>query len=374
MRLSICSYCGHLLQFENVACRRCGAPLGFVPGAFALVTLKAAGAEIFADADDHEEHHWRRCVNSVSAGCNWLVPASGSATHCLACGLNRNLADMSVPLHRDKWRELEAAKRRLVYALMRFGLPIVSHREEEAGLAFDFLAGSKGSPVMTGHSNGLITINIAEACSAERERQRIALGEPYRTLLGHFRHEIGHYYWVVLVEKHGRLEECREIFGDERESYAEALQVYYANGPKPHWEEDHISAYATMHPWEDFAETWTHYLHIVDTLDTAEGFGLAVNPKAGERPREAAVIDFDAYATSDTALLMRAWLPLTAAVNSLNRSMGQPDLYPFEPSEKVHRKLAFIQDILHPEATRRTEPRSSLTRRERYTGHDTQDR
>ena len=228
-------------------------------------------------------------------------------------------------------------------------MPIASQKDGEArGLAFDFLEGSRGAPVMTGHANGLITINISEADSAERERQRLALGEPYRTLLGHMRHEAGHYYWDLLVADGGRLEECRALFGDERESYAEALERYYEHGPKPGWEEGYISAYATMHPWEDFAETWTHYLHMVDTLDTGASFGLSVNPAVGEDPRNAAVIDFDPYRPPDLASLTRAWLPLTAAVNSLNRSMGQPDLYPFDPSPSVLAKVRFIHDLLHP--------------------------
>ena len=201
---------------------------------------------------------------------------------------------------------------------------------------------------MTGHANGLITINISEADSAERERQRIALGEPYRTLLGHMRHEAGHFYQEVLVTDAGRIEECRAIFGDERESYSEAIERHYADGPKAGWEADYISAYATMHPWEDFAETWTHYLHMVDTLDTGAEFGLSVNPRVGENPRDATVIDFDPYLPPDVESLVRAWLPLTAAVNSLNRSMGQPDLYPFDPGPNVLVKVRFIHDILHP--------------------------
>jgi hypothetical protein len=350
MRLSICETCGQLLQFEEAACRRCGAPLGFIPGSMELTALLEAGDAVAAKAQP--DRPWRRCANAAAIGCNWLLPLDAEDPRCASCRLNRNLADMAVPRHREKWRALECAKRRLLYALMRFDLPIASQKAGEArGLAFDFLAGTRQAPVMTGHANGLITINIDEADSVERERQRIALGETYRTLLGHFRHEAGHYYWDLLVLDGGRLEESRALFGDDSLSYAEALQHYYENGPTPGWEVAHVSAYATMHPWEDFAETWTHYLHIVDTLDTGAGFGLSVNPRVGEDPRNAAVIDFDPYRPPDLESLTDAWLPLTAAVNGLNRSMGQPDLYPFDLGPAVLTKLRFIHDLLHSGAT-----------------------
>ena len=186
----------------------------------------------------------------------------------------------------ERWRALEAAKRRLIYALKRLGLPLEAKREDAAkGLAFDFLADAgPGQPVMTGHDDGLITINIAEADSAERERRRLELGEPYRTLLGHLRHEVGHYYWDVLVRDGGKIEACRAVFGDESVDYQEALDRHYQTGAPAGWEENFVSAYATMHPWEDFAETWTHYLHMVDTLDTAASFGMAVDPGVSDDP------------------------------------------------------------------------------------------
>lgn len=350
MKLSLCAICGHLLQFEHSACRKCGAALGFAPGPMELIALVAGDDGRLVSASDADKE-WKRCVNIATNDCNWLIPAGSEEVHCVSCRLNRNLADMSVPLHRERWRELEAAKRRLIYGLMRFGLPISSQKDsEERGLAFDFLAGTRGAPVITGHANGLITINIDEADSAERERVRVKLGEPYRTLVGHFRHEAGHFYWDLLVLDGGKVDACRAVFGDECESYSEAVERHYANGPKAGWEEAYVSAYATMHPWEDFAETWTHYLHMVDTLDTAAGFGLAVSPRVGEDPRNATVIDFDPYRPPNLRALVRAWSPLTAAVNSLNRSMGQPDLYPFDPSPNVLEKVRFIHGLLHPAA------------------------
>jgi hypothetical protein len=284
----------------------------------------------------------------MDGACNWMVPAEATDDFCPACDLNRTIPDLSAPGNAERWRVLEAAKRRLVYALERLRLPLKSRKEdEERGLAFDFLADAgSGQPVMTGHDDGLITINIAEADSAERERRRVELGEPYRTLLGHLRHEVGHYYWDVLVRDGGRLEAARAVFGDEREDYQQALKRHYEQGPPPDWQAAFVSAYATMHPWEDFAETWTHYLHMVDTLDTAGSFGLAVDPVVTSDPAVNAEIEFDPYRTRDVDRLIAAWLPLTVAVNSLNRSMGQPDLYPFALSPPAIEKLRFIHALV----------------------------
>ncbi|WP_299131034.1 putative zinc-binding metallopeptidase [uncultured Amaricoccus sp.] len=343
MKLSICPTCGHLLQFESMSCRRCGAPLGFIPGNMELSALVTRfGGVVSPKARPDEE--WHPCGNAGKADCNWLVPVETHEPYCLACRLNRDVADLSDPAHLAKWRAIECAKRRLLYSLMRLGLPIASQTDGAArGLAFDFRASTKEAQVFTGHADGLITINIAEACSAERERQRIALGEPYRTLVGHMRHEAGHFYQEVLVTDAGRIEECRAVFGDETEDYGEALKRHYANGPREGWENSYVSSYAAAHPWEDFAETWTHYLHIVDALDTAATFGLTVVPADGA---ERATLAIDPYDAPDIDSLLLAWLPLTSAVNALNRSMGQPDLYPFELAPLAVAKLGFIHDLV----------------------------
>jgi hypothetical protein len=200
--------------------------------------------------------------------------------------------------------------------------------------------------VLTGHDEGLITLNIAEADSAEREKRRVELNEPYRTLLGHLRHEVGHYYWDVLVRDGGKIEACRAVFGDESVDYQESLQHHYEIGAPADWQENFISAYATMHPWEDFAETWTHYLHIVDTLDTAASFGLAIEPEVSDDPKEIVEVTFDPYRTRSFDKLIDAWFPLSVALNSLNRSMGQGDVYPFAISPPVVEKLRFIHDLI----------------------------
>ncbi|MDH3236408.1 MAG: putative zinc-binding metallopeptidase, partial [Alphaproteobacteria bacterium] len=230
--------------------------------------------------------------------------------------------------------------------------PLVSKfKDAEKGLAFDFLAGSgttfqEGPQVVTGHIQGLITIDIAEADDAERERHRRDMAEPYRTLLGHFRHEVGHYYWERLVRDGLWHAAFRELFGDERHNYGAALDVHYTNGPQPDWQERFVSGYASSHPWEDFAETWAHYMHIVDTLETANAFGLQVQPKTGRGPALTTRIDFDSYCQSDFDVLVGAWLPLTYAVNSLNHSMGQPDLYPFVLAPPVIGKLRFVHGLI----------------------------
>jgi hypothetical protein len=199
---------------------------------------------------------------------------------------------------------------------------------------------------MTGHANGLITINLAEADDPERERQRQNMGEPYRTLLGHFRHEIAHYYWDKLVADTPILDEFRKTFGDEQQDYSAALQKHYAEGPPEDSREHFVSAYASTHPWEDFAETWAHYFHIIDTLETAYAFGLNVQPNISNSTTISAKIDFDPHA-SDIDRIMDAWLPLTFAMNSINRSMGLQDLYPFVLGGSARAKLAFVNRLIN---------------------------
>jgi hypothetical protein len=348
MKVFACQNCGQLLHFENVVCMRCGATLGFLPASLTLsaLDLGAPGDRWTARADGEA---WRQCANLVLVGCNWMTPAEPGDALCPSCALDRTIPDLSVAGNAERWRALETAKRRLVYALMRLGLPLASKREDAArGLAFDFLADAgPGQPVMTGHADGLVTINIAEADSAERERRRVELGEPYRTLLGHLRHEVGHYYWDVLVRDGGKIEAARAVFGDESLDYQASLTRHYAEGPPAGWEESFVSAYATMHPWEDFAETWTHYLHMVDTLDTAASFGMAIGPGVSDDPSLEAETGFDPYRGPNFDRLVAAWLPLTVAVNSLSRSMGQPDLYPFALTPETIEKLRFIHGLVH---------------------------
>jgi hypothetical protein len=347
MKLFECQHCGQLLYFENTRCERCGHVLGYLPDRALLSALAPQDGQRWRPLAAPEALQ-RFCANAVHDACNWLVPAAASRTFCQACRLNRTIPDLGPPDHLLRWQRLEAAKHRLVYGLLRFGLPVVSKLDDpDAGLAFDFLAESSAAPpVVTGHAEGLITINLAEADDAERERIRQEMGEPYRTLLGHFRHEVGHYYWDRLVRDGLWLAAFRELFGDERQDYGACLEAHHAEGPPPDWQERFVSGYASAHPWEDFAETWAHYLHIVDTLETAAAFGLSVRPTAGRDPALAMAIDFDPYLQGDFDALLRAWLPLTYAVNSLNQSMGQPDLYPFVLAPTVIGKLRFVHGLV----------------------------
>jgi hypothetical protein len=352
MKLFECQHCGQPLYFENTWCESCGRQLGYLALKETVAALEPDGGLWKALAEP--EGRYRYCRNAEYGACNWLVRSDEA--FCAACRHNRTIPDLTNPENVARWRKIEVAKHRLIYTLLKLHLPLVTKQEDPNGLAFDFLADPAAfapsvAPVMTGHENGLITINLAEADDAERERARSQMGEPYRTLLGHFRHEIAHYYWDRLVAGSPTLEDFRRVFGDEREDYGAALQRHYADGPPADWPDRFVTAYASSHPWEDFAETWAHYFHMVDTLEIASAFGLRVRPKLKMGAELATVIDFDPH-HADMDRIIEAWLPLTFAVNSINRSMGLPDLYPFVLTPTVIIKLGFIHERIHAERGR----------------------
>ena len=343
MKLFTCQSCGALLFFDNTCCGTCGHRLGFLPAQAMLSALEPDG-EAWRALAAPQAGRFRRCANAALDACNWLLPADAADRYCLACTHNRTIPDIADPVLKTLWQKLELAKHRLLYTLLRLGLPLHTRRDRADGLAFDFLDDLPGQPkVMTGHDDGLITLRVREADDAEREAMRRQMGEPYRTLLGHFRHEVGHYYWDRLVRDTASLPACRALFGDDREDYQAALARHYATGAPPEWRDAYISEYATTHPWEDFAETWAHYLHIVDTLDTACAFGLVTRP-AADLP--ALRNGIDPYEEPDIRPVIEAWLPLVFAVNSLNRSMGLADLYPFVIGDRVVEKLAFMHRMV----------------------------
>ena len=350
MKLFSCQHCGQLLYFENTSCERCGRALGFLPDLMTLSALEPEGEAWRALAAPAKRY--RACANAAHAACNWQVEADAEEPFCVSCRHNRTVPDLSVPEHVAQWRKLQTAKNRLLYTILKLGLPHPTEAEDEArGLSFDFLADvptptGDADRVMTGHANGLITIALAEADDAERERRRTELGEPYRTLQGHMRHEVGHYYWDRLVADRGAFDEFRAVFGDERRDYGEALKAHYARNEADRWDDAYVSSYARAHPWEDFAETWAHYLHIVDTLETAEAFRIRVDPKAARTDDLSVEVDFDVYRVPDIGTIVDAWLPLAFAVNSLNRSMGVPDLYPFVLSPGVIEKLGYVHRLV----------------------------
>ena len=348
MKLFECQNCGQPLYFENTSCESCGLRLGYLPLQGTVSALQEADGGWCALA--HPPEHYRLCANAQHNVCNWLVRADQSEPFCGACRHNRTIPDLSQPDNLRRWTKIESAKHRLFYTLINLHLPLATKAEDPNGLAFDFIADRQTPqghiPVMTGHDNGLITLNLAEADDPERERQRSQMGEPYRTLLGHFRHEIAHYYWAQLIANSPKLAEFRETFGDEQQDYSAALQQHYANGPPPDWPERFVSAYASSHPWEDFAETWAHYFHMLDTLETASAFGLSVRPAVRKGKALSAKMDFDPH-DADLNRIVDAWLPLTFAMNSINRSMGLQDLYPFLLGPAVIVKLAFVHALTH---------------------------
>ena len=327
-----CQNCSHEVFFANTLCEACGASLGFDPEVNDMRALVK-----------DKQHKFVHCANHQHGACNWLVPAKQGG-YCPACQHNRTIPDLSVDGNADLWREFEIAKRRLFYSLSAFGLPL---SDAHHPLAFDCiddidLPGGDTRRAMTGHDNGLITIALQEADPARREKNRVELAEPYRTLLGHLRHEIGHYYWDVYVrDRPETLAAFRAMFGDERADYAEALAKHYA-APNPSWRQSFISAYASSHPWEDFAESWAHYLHMVDTLETARAFAVAPAGKHGARQRPA----INPYKETQFENLVDAWGPLTIALNCVNRSMGLQDLYPFVTPPPALEKLRFIHDLI----------------------------
>ena len=204
--------------------------------------------------------------------------------------------------------------------------------------------------IMTGHDNGVITVALKEADESERERLRTEVGETYRTLIGHFRHEVGHYYWDLLVRDTSRFTAFRALFGDERADYNEALSSYYKFGPSLDWQKHYVSAYSSMHPWEDFAETWAHYIHIVDTLEIAYSFGISIASRTQTAEVIATAVDSDPYRANTVDSLISAWVPLSLAVNNINRAMGQPDLYPFVLSRPALEKLTFVHELVRANA------------------------
>ncbi|WP_294391952.1 putative zinc-binding metallopeptidase [uncultured Sphingomonas sp.] len=346
-----CPNCGRPTHFEVRVCPNCAFTLGYDPDSDLLLFL-GDNATTWRDSGG-EAHDLVVCANNNDYQiCNWLVPATGEQPLCRACRHNRTIPDLTAPTVPERWARIEAAKRRLFHTLLRLRLPIETQAEAEAngttpGLTFDFLYDPVGEEtgtvqITTGHENGLVTLNLIEADDVQRERMRTSLGEPYRTLLGHFRHEVGHYYFARLIEGTAEVLNFRRLFGDERMSYEEAKSKHYGDGGSG-WSTDYVSAYATMHPWEDFAETFAHLMHIMDALATIGGFGMRMTQWPGHEEQPS--VDFDPYA-AETGPLVAEWGPFAFAENAINRSMGQPDLYPFHLSETIVAKLDYINRLL----------------------------
>ncbi len=357
--------CGRPVFFRNDVCLACATPLGYDPELVLLRPLaptrdaqvwramrtRGVGATLPLNT-------YRRCANWNSAApCNWLLPNDDSARlqpFCRSCRLDRTVPD---PADRDNaslWLKVALAQRALVSQLIALKLPVESKVSENPaqGVMFDLLrTPAGGAKVMTGHGDGLITLDIEEADDVHRETLRSQMHEPYRTLIGHLRHEIGHYYWQRLVRGTDREAPCRALFGDDRADYGAALQAHYANGAPFDWMDRHVSAYASAHPYEDWAETWAHYLHMIDALDTARSFGLvAHHDDIQYDPFTSRALDLPGREPNadDLAFLatVNGWIELTGALNEVTRSMGEPDFYPFVLSIPAVRKLHFVHKVV----------------------------
>jgi hypothetical protein len=349
MKIFHCDHCGHLLFFESTSCVSCGYLVAYLPDLQLVTSLEPHDQDLWRSTRPEAADGYRLCANAKIEGtCNWAVSSSDDNSLCLSCRTTRVIPNLADPAHRTAWSRLEGAKRRLLFTLMELGLPMPNRSDDpDRGLTFEFLADpeSGGPPVLTGHADGVITINIAEADDAERERRRTSMGEPYRTLLGHMRHESGHYYWDRFIAGSPEIDEFRTLFGDERADYNNALAAYYA---RPHvgWQNEFVSAYATAHPWEDWAETWAHYLHMVDTLETAAACGLSLKPRRTDEPTMAEAPYPVSPEPATFERLIDSWFPLTYMLNNLNRGLGLCDAYPFVLSPGVIAKLKFADDVV----------------------------
>jgi hypothetical protein len=337
-----CGACGNTVYFENIRCLRCGHALGFRADKLEIRTIVASGNGLYREYKKGSGARLRYCANEAQGVCNWLVHSDSRSTFCEACSLNRTIPNLAYPDNVLAWGEFERAKKRLVYSLLRLGLPLDGAAMGKAPLTFDFV-----HDALTGHVDGVITIAVGEADSVERERQRKAMAETYRSMLGHLRHESGHYYWMLLIDGSDHMFRFRQLFGDERENYGAALERHHSQGPPADWSLRHVSAYASSHPWEDWAETWAHYLHMLDALDTAAVH--RIEPRSGRFGGSGTwpLRPFDVFRTESFDALIKRWMPLTLALNDINRSMGHDDFYPFVIPDVAITKLAFVHRIVH---------------------------
>ena len=341
MRRYFCPHCLNEVHFDNTVCVKCNSYLSYSSSTDSFRTSTASSPSS-QSVDSY-------CANRDLIGCNWMVEQHEASHFCISCSHTLVIPDLSTAPNVERWARLERAKRMLFYGLQKFHLPLDPHDHKLGqGLRFELKAdllpiAGRETKTMTGHKAGVITINISEADDDIREQHRVEMGEPYRTLIGHFRHEVGHYYWDRLVADGGRVEQFRSMFGDERSAYTEALQRHYQSGAPLGWETLYVSSYASSHPWEDFAETWAHYFHIVDGLETAESYAIGNLATSGDIYR-------GPYESKNFSELINAWVPLTVMMNAMNRSIGNRDFYPFVLSDAISAKLQFVHNLIHNSA------------------------
>ncbi len=360
-----CSHCAQTVFFENSECGACNSLLGYVPGERNMVAFELPAPPEPGAADDGvPPGAWFRrgsngtwlqpCANRINHNvCNWMLDVGDGHTLCISCRLTNVIPSLEDPNNLQHWALIERAKRRLVFSLMDIGLTPQPKTgpEDRQGLSFHLLENQPGGmPVMTGHGDGLITLNIAEADDVFRESARVSMHEPVRTLLGHLRHEVSHYLQQRYVTGTPGEQRCKDLFGDHDADYAAALQAHYSNGSPADWSTRFISAYASAHPWEDWAETCAHYLLVIDAVQTAAAWGLRL-----DGPTKASTDDQEPQSMPVENLIIEQWLPVAQFLNAMHRSLGLPDSYPFLLPPQVLEKMKLVQDLL-ANAVNSTEP------------------
>lgn len=317
------------MLFGDTRCSTCSVPLGFRPDTLTLIALPDAGTGPF-----------RRCANYSETGvCNWLAPRESADSLCIACRLNHTTPNLNEPGSKQLWVEVESSKRHLLYGLSWLGLDLRCRRDDPVhGLSFDIEPDAADDRVLTGQDDALINFKTIANDSKGRERSRAAFRERSGPLLGHFRHEVGHYYWSLLVADGGPVDAFRRVFGDERGDYAQALERHH-DAPLEDYRLRYISRFASSHPCEDFAETFANYLNMRDTLETAQHFGFS---RVGSRASGRAPLAL--------TTLLDDWQALTLALNAINRSRAVPDAYPFAFAPLVEVKLAFVHELISSRA------------------------
>ncbi|MCV7253683.1 putative zinc-binding metallopeptidase [Mycobacterium hackensackense] len=358
MRAFACPVCDAFVAFEADHCAECQTALGLHLPSRSMLALDEGVAL-------HAGSRWIRCNQHRTLACNWLTPEAqdpgspaGHRGRCLAGSLIRREPPADDTLAREKLIPTTVALRRLVFQLADIGLPMEPYWHVDGGLAFDLLSShSTGEKVTIGHARGVITIDVVESLDDYRESLRVRLGEPYRTMLGHFRHEVGHYYQNVLVETgtgaDTYLQECRRLFGDERAGYSEAIDRHYTLGAPAGWEATFISEYATMHPWEDFAECFAHYLHIADTMDTAREAGMVLHADRVRFNAPHDIVALECYDDEPIERMLFDWKWMSLFFNRVNTAMGKNPLYPFEIPAPVVEKLGFVHKVIRDTARSR---------------------
>lgn len=339
--------CGATVYFESNHCVACKSELGWCLSCNTLRSIAADANDQYHCGEPTCGKPLSKCHNyATEQVCNRCVETEAIGEGqilCNYCKYNETIPDLSIKGNREKWHRIELAKRRLLYTLDLLGLPYGTAAENfPVPLSFDFKGDAtqkrtlwfnmnKVEQVYTGHASGKVTINIREADNVERERARMSFGEAHRTIIGHFRHEMGHYFWDVLVKNQCEAE-CVAVFGDHFDpDYGTALEIYYQNGAKENWKKNYISGYATMHPWEDFAESFATYLDMISVLDIA----FHADELYAVEPTQASFADISKH-----------YSKLGLLLNEMNRAMGLLDLVPEVHTAGILKKVEFIHDLL----------------------------